>query len=122
MSMTHGRESAGAPPSIVASNDLDPVVQSFPGNSTRNVPRIKLEDRKRRQASPPAPASTSAEALIQVKTERCKSVAVDSSRGGAVPGDLVVHGMRVERDEDFVCDVTSSGSTWNVILTRHGKA
>eukprot|EP00798_Chlamydomonas_sp_ICE-L_P030253 gene30253-35241_t len=35
--------------------------------------------------------------------------------GGAVPGDLVVHGRRVERDEAAVCDMTSSGSTWDVV-------
>eukprot|EP00798_Chlamydomonas_sp_ICE-L_P013082 gene13082-3684_t len=36
--------------------------------------------------------------------------------GGAVPGDLVAHGRRVERDEAAVCELaTSSGSKWNVV-------
>eukprot|EP00798_Chlamydomonas_sp_ICE-L_P000585 gene585-2003_t len=56
-------------------------------DSTYNVSQVNHTDRKRRRASAPAPASTSALPLI--KTERRCSGVVDLTTGGAVPSDLV---------------------------------
>eukprot|EP00798_Chlamydomonas_sp_ICE-L_P007956 gene7956-1172_t len=107
---------AAAAEAAAAANAEAELIEEGKEDSARNASRLKYKDRERRRASAPAPASTSAFALTRVKSERRHSGAVDLSRDGAVPGDLVVHGRRVGRDEAAVCDLTrSSGSTWKVV-------